>query len=68
MKAGVLLAIAAYGTWGFFPVYWKLLQHVDPLEVTAHRMTWSVFFFFALLRLAGGLKNRVPAAGRLKYS
>ncbi len=25
---------------GLFPLYWKLLDHVDPLEVTAQRVIW----------------------------
>jgi chloramphenicol-sensitive protein RarD len=38
---GLLHGIVAYGIWGLFPVYWKLLSHVSALEVLAHRIVWS---------------------------
>jgi chloramphenicol-sensitive protein RarD len=38
---GLLHGIVAYGIWGLFPVYWKLLSHVPALEVLAHRIVWS---------------------------
>lgn len=38
--------------WGFFPLYWLMLRHVDARELVAHRILWS----FALLLLI------VPAA------
>ena len=39
----------AYVTWGFLPIYWKLLNSVPSLEILTHRMLWSVFFLLALL-------------------
>lgn len=41
---GVLPGITAYVIWGFLPVYFKLTQHVDALEVLAHRIVWAVPF------------------------
>ena len=35
--------------WGFVPVYYKLLVHVPPIELLAHRTFWSFLFFFAIL-------------------
>jgi chloramphenicol-sensitive protein RarD len=29
MKKGILYGLGAYALWGFFPIYWKLLHHVD---------------------------------------
>lgn len=46
---GMLYAIAAYGMWGLFPLYWKTLQHVPALEILSHRMAWSLLFVLALL-------------------
>ncbi len=40
--AGLAFALGAYGLWGFLPLYLKLLDHVPPLEVVAHRILWSV--------------------------
>ena len=47
-KKGVFYAIICYGTWGFFPLYWKLLQHVPPVEILCHRMFWSMVFMTTL--------------------
>jgi chloramphenicol-sensitive protein RarD len=43
-RAGSLYAIAAFGFWGLTPIYYKLMPHVPPLEVLAHRVVWSVVF------------------------
>lgn len=43
-RTGILLAVATYGSWGLFPVFWKLLAHVAPLDVLASRILWSTAF------------------------
>ena len=35
--------------WGCFPLYWALLNHVNPSEVLVHRMLWSVPVLFFLV-------------------
>ncbi len=57
--SGVLLALAAVTLWGLFPIYWKQLTHVDPLEVLAHRALWSVPFTAALVWLGGNRETLV---------
>ncbi len=42
---------ASFLLWGFFPIYWKVLDHVPPLEVLAHRTIWSFLFLVVLLTL-----------------
>ncbi len=44
MNKGVAYAFAAYGMWGFFPIYFKLLLPVSALQILAHRVVWSVVF------------------------
>jgi len=39
---GLAFALAAYGLWGFLPLYMKMLALVPPAEVVAHRIIWSV--------------------------
>ena len=39
-RQGIAAGIGCYLLWGLFPLYWKLLDHVDPLEVTAQRVIW----------------------------
>lgn len=39
---GFAYAFTAYGLWGFMPIYLKMLSHLSPFEVLAHRVIWSV--------------------------
>ena len=41
---GVAAGLVAYLIWGVLPVYFKLTEHVDVLEVLAHRIVWAVPF------------------------
>jgi len=50
-KQGALFAIAAFGFWGAFPFYFKLITHIAPLEVLANRIIWSALCLFFLLFL-----------------
>lgn len=64
MKKGVWFALAAYGIWGLFPVYWNWLHQVPPVQLLGHRVVWS----FVILALAIGLSRQWrafrAAAGR----
>jgi chloramphenicol-sensitive protein RarD len=46
MNKGVIYGLAAYFLWGFYPIYFKALHIVPPLQILTHRVVWS---FFALL-------------------
>ena len=48
-KIGVISAIVAQIMWGLFPIYWKLLEHVKPLEVLSQRNIWCAVFLFVLV-------------------
>ncbi|SHI43595.1 chloramphenicol-sensitive protein RarD [Shimia gijangensis] len=39
---GFAFAVTAYVLWGFLPLYMKLLSHIPPIEVVAHRVIWSI--------------------------
>lgn len=43
--------------WGLFPLYWKLLLHVNPYEILSHRIVWSCLFTALLLALQKRLKE-----------
>ncbi|MTI00347.1 EamA family transporter RarD [Roseibium sp. RKSG952] len=43
-RTGLLLALAAYGMWGFLPAYYKLTSSVPADLVVSHRILWSVLF------------------------
>jgi chloramphenicol-sensitive protein RarD len=46
-----LYGLAAYGLWGVMPLYFKAITEagVGPLELLAHRITWSVLLLGVLL-------------------
>lgn len=52
---GYVAAIAAFAIWGVFPIYLIGLRNVSAMQITAHRITWSVVFVFAWLAVAGEL-------------
>jgi chloramphenicol-sensitive protein RarD len=61
----MLFAVAAYGLWGFAPVYWKLLRAAPASELLAQRVLWSLVvgaLLIAITRrwreLAGALRSR----------
>src|SRR5919107_1406985 len=51
-RRGYLYGLIAYALWGFFPIYFKLLQPSPPFEILAHRIIWSVVFISVLLLIA----------------
>ncbi|WP_424183580.1 EamA family transporter RarD [Actinokineospora sp. G85] len=48
-RSGLVYGFLAYLTWGFFPLYWPLLEPAGPVEVLAHRIVWSVLAVGALI-------------------
>lgn len=49
--AGVL----GYCIWGLFPLYFKVLGAVTPLEILAHRIVWSFVLLLTLVSFRGML-------------
>jgi chloramphenicol-sensitive protein RarD len=49
MNPGVVYACLAFAMWGLFPLYFRELAGVAPLEVVLHRSVWSLLFVFGLL-------------------
>jgi chloramphenicol-sensitive protein RarD len=49
MNRGIAYASAAYLLWGVFPIYFKALQSVAPLEILGHRIVWSLAVCAVLL-------------------
>lgn len=53
--AGLGLALTVYLLWGGLPLYLKMISHIPPLEVVAHRVVWSLPIAAAALLLRGRL-------------
>lgn len=62
-RAGLLFGVAAYGTWGFFPAFFPLLEPAGAFEVLAHRIVWTLIFMAAVL-MVGGLGRRLRLIDR----
>ncbi|MCW2790266.1 MAG: rarD [Aeromicrobium sp.] len=45
--------VAAYLCWGFFPLYWPLLEPAGSLEILAHRFVWSMVFVLVAITAMG---------------
>ena len=56
-RRGVIYGLAAYFCWGFFPVYFKSVQVVPPLEMVAHRICWSLAFLLVLIAWKGAWRE-----------
>jgi chloramphenicol-sensitive protein RarD len=56
MNRGIAYASAAYLLWGVFPIYFKALLGVAPLEILAHRIVWSLAVCAVLLLLLRRLR------------
>lgn len=40
--SGFAFGIGAFVLWGFMPLYVKLVDHIPPVELVAHRIIWSI--------------------------
>ena len=49
MNPGLAYAALAFVAWGLYPLYFKTIASVPPLEVVLQRSVWSLVFVLALL-------------------
>lgn len=49
--AGVGFGLLAYGMWGFFPLFFRQLSQVPPMDVLSNRAAWAFVFVGLLLSL-----------------
>ena len=49
MRKGIILAVCCYLTWGLFPLYFKTLAGIAPLEILSHRIVWALPFVLLIL-------------------
>lgn len=53
LAQGVMLALASTCFWGMFPLIFKTVSHISPLEVLAHRALWALVFATLLMAAMG---------------
>ncbi|MBD3413516.1 MAG: EamA family transporter RarD [Candidatus Aminicenantes bacterium] len=46
---GTWSAVAAYGSWGLLPLFWKTLDRIPAQNILAHRIVWSLVFLAFLI-------------------
>ena len=49
MNPGFFYAFAAFGLWGLFPLYFRLIAAVPAVEVVLQRSLWSLLFIVLIL-------------------
>jgi chloramphenicol-sensitive protein RarD len=49
-----MAGMAAYGLWGLLPLFFRLLHHVDPVEIVTQRILWSLLLILLILALRRG--------------
>ena len=64
VSRGYSAALAAFGIWGLFPLYLIGLRDVSAMQITAHRIVWSMVFVLAWLATVGELGKLVNAVTR----
>ncbi|TDQ01375.1 EamA family transporter RarD [Labedaea rhizosphaerae] len=66
-RRGFVLALLAYLSWGFFPLYWQLLAPAGAFEILAHRIVWTLIVVAILVAATRRLPQlRVLARDRRK--
>ena len=61
-RAGLLLGVGAYLSWGFMPLYFRLIARVPAAEIVAHRVVWSLLFIAALIAVRRGKHDAAETA------
>ena len=59
-RRGVVLGLMAWTLWGFFPLYWPLLEPAGAVEILAHRIFWSMIVMLGVV-LAIRKRDRLRA-------
>lgn len=69
-QKGLTAALAAYVSWGLFPLFFKALRPVPAFEILAHRVVWSAVFLAVLVVVTGRvgeLRGAFPRGRRAIY-
>jgi chloramphenicol-sensitive protein RarD len=55
-RLGLAYGLAAYGSWGVFPVYLKAVKAVPIVEVVCHRVVWALAVLLVVTAVRGELR------------
>lgn len=59
-RTGFFFALSAFLIWGCLALFWKATSHVDAVEVTAHRVIWSLPVAGVILWFMGRTGDILP--------
>ena len=59
-RAGFFYALSAYMLWGFLPLFFRAAEHISPMELSIHRIIWSVPTAAIIMALMGRLREIPP--------
>ncbi|WP_374479061.1 EamA family transporter RarD [Zoogloea sp.] len=62
--AGIGFGLGAYGIWGFFPLFFRQLGHVAPLDLLCNRAVWGCVFVSLVLTARRHWASTLAAARR----
>ncbi|MBN8285620.1 EamA family transporter RarD [Zoogloea sp.] len=62
--AGVAFGLGAYGIWGFFPLFFRQLGHVSPVDLLCNRAAWGCLFVSLILTVRHHWPATLAAARR----
>lgn len=65
-QLGLVYGTLSYIIWGFFPLYFKILEDVSPMHMLTQRIAWSVPTGLLLLMLAGRMRDLIAIFRNLK--
>ncbi|PLX77193.1 MAG: EamA family transporter RarD [Azoarcus sp.] len=54
LRRGTLAALLAFTIWGLMPLYFRAVGEVQPFEIVAHRVLWSLVFLAVLIAFVPG--------------
>lgn len=54
-----MAAVTAYVAWGLLPIFFRLVDHVDPVEIVTQRILWSLLLILTLLAARNGIAPMV---------
>ena len=57
----MVAALGCYAMWGLLPLFFRLLHHVDPVEIVTQRILWSLLLILAILAVRKGIAPFVAA-------
>ncbi|MEM5515643.1 EamA family transporter RarD [Henriciella sp. AS95] len=65
LRLGLICGFSAYMLWGLLPLYFRLLDHIEPEEMLVHRILWGLPTALLFITVAARWKDlRAALTGR----